>query len=52
MTGELRRALEDAAAETGCSLASLTVLDKSNDPFRVDTPARYRDGEWLAATAA
>jgi hypothetical protein len=51
MTGELRQALENAAAETGCSLASLTVLDKSNDPFRVDTPARHRDGEWLAATA-
>ena len=53
MTGYgLRRALEKAAAETGCSLASLTVLDKGNDPFRVDTPARHRDGEWLAATAA
>jgi hypothetical protein len=52
VTGELRQALEKAAAETGCSLASLTVLDKSNDPFRVDTPARHRDGEWLADTAA
>ena len=29
----------------------LTVLDKQNDPFRVDTPARHRDGEWLATTA-
>ena len=52
MTGELRQALEDAADESGCSLASLTVLDKANDPFRVDTPARHRDGVWLATTAA
>lgn len=52
MTGELRRTLEDAAAGSGCSLASLTVLDKACDPFRVDTPARNRDGEWLASTAA
>jgi hypothetical protein len=29
----------------------LTVLAPQNDPFRVDTPARHRDGEWLAITA-
>jgi hypothetical protein len=27
------------------------VLAPQNDPFRVDTPARHRDGEWLALTA-
>ncbi len=38
-------------AEQGCSLKDLTVLATQNDPFRVDTPARHRDGEWLAITA-
>ena len=50
--GALRSALEAAMAEHGCTMADLTVLDKANDPFRVDTPARHRDGEWLATTAA
>jgi hypothetical protein len=27
------------------------VLAVQNDPFRVDTPARHRDGEWLAMQA-
>jgi hypothetical protein len=26
----------------------MTVLAPQNDPFRVDTPARHRDAEWLA----
>jgi hypothetical protein len=47
----LRQALEAAAAETGCSLKALTVLATQNDPFRLDTPAGHRDGEWLAITA-
>ncbi len=49
MTGgsALRRTLENA----GGSLKDLTVLSAQNDPFRVDTPARHRDGEWLAITA-
>ncbi|HRD60451.1 MAG TPA: hypothetical protein PLZ93_00520 [Nocardioides sp.] len=47
------RALMEATAETdGCGLKDLTVLAAQNDPFRVDTPARHRDGEWLASTAA
>jgi hypothetical protein len=46
--GPLRRLLEDAAAEERCSLGALTVLDKGNDPFRCDTPAGHRDGNWLA----
>ena len=44
----LRRLLDEA----GGSLKDLTVLAPQNDPFRIDTPARHRDGEWLAITAA
>jgi hypothetical protein len=49
--GPLRRLLEKVAAEDGVPLKDLTVLASQNDPFRVDTPARHRDGEWLAITA-
>lgn len=48
----LRAALEKAMAADRCSMNDLTVLDKSLDPFRIDTPARHRDGEWLATAAA
>lgn len=51
-TSALRLLLETTASETGASLDSLTVLARQNDPFRVDTPARHRDGEWLAVTLA
>jgi hypothetical protein len=44
----LRQALAAAAGSNGGSLATYTVLDVSNDPFRVDTAARHRDGRWLA----
>ncbi|HEY3034415.1 MAG TPA: hypothetical protein VGJ54_07135, partial [Streptosporangiaceae bacterium] len=47
----LRRLLEDTAAAEGLPMKDLTVLAPQNDPFRVDTPARHRDGEWLAMTA-
>ena len=50
----LRQALETAiAAANGrkLSMKDLTVLAPQNDPFRIDTPARHRDGEWLAITA-
>ena len=47
----LRAALDNVIAEQGCSLKDLTVLDTKNDPFRIDTPARHRDGRWLATTA-
>lgn len=47
----LRQTLEDAMVENGLSMKDLTVLAPQNDPFRVDTPARHRDGEWLAITA-
>lgn len=40
----LRAALDNVIAEHGCSLKDLTVLAPQNDPFRVDTPARHRDG--------
>jgi hypothetical protein len=46
----LRRLLQETAAEHGLDLKDLTVLAPQNDPFRVDTPARHRDGAWLAAT--
>jgi hypothetical protein len=48
----LRAALDAVVAEQGCSLKDLTVLASKNDPFRIDTPARHRDGQWLAETAA
>jgi hypothetical protein len=47
----LRQALLDAMEWDGVSMKDLTVLAAQNDPFRVDTPARHRDGEWLAITA-
>ena len=47
----LRAALDTVIAEQGCSLKDLTVLAPKNDPFRLDTPARHRDGRWLAETA-
>ena len=49
--GVLRAALERAIAEEGCKLKDLTVLAAQNDPYRVDTPAGHRDGEWLAIQA-
>lgn len=47
-TGILREALEEGVALDGWSMNDLTVLGAQNDPFRVDTPAGHRDGEWLA----
>lgn len=47
----LRQQLDEACAESGCSMKSLTVLANQNDPYRLDTPAHRRDGEWLAITA-
>jgi hypothetical protein len=32
-------------------MKSLTVLAEQNDPYRLDTPAHHRAGEWLAMTA-
>ncbi|MBN1631744.1 MAG: hypothetical protein JW990_18470 [Thermoleophilia bacterium] len=50
-TSPLREQLKTTAAQCGSSLGALTVLAPQNDPFRVDTPARHRDGRWLAETA-
>jgi hypothetical protein len=49
--GPLRAILEQACIEAKCSANALTVLAVQNDPFRVDTPARHRDGQWLAMQA-
>ena len=48
----LSATLDAAVANNGYSAKDLTVLASQNDPFRVDTPARHRDGEWLAVQAA
>lgn len=42
----LRAALESL----GGTLKSNTVLSEPVDPFRMDTPANHRDGEWLRDT--
>jgi hypothetical protein len=44
----LRAALEQEMAFREVSMKDLTVLAVQNDPFRIDTPAGHRDGEWLA----
>jgi ComEC/Rec2-related protein len=46
----LRATLEEAMA-AGQSMQGLTVLAVQNDPYRVDTRAGHRDGEWLAMQA-
>jgi hypothetical protein len=45
--GSLRRVLEAASRRADCNRADLTVLGK--DPYRLDTPAGHRDGQWVAA---
>jgi hypothetical protein len=48
VNGALRHALERACEEHGFGLADLTVLSAQVDPYRLDTAAGHRDGEWLA----
>jgi len=43
--GDVLRALKE---ETGLSLNELSVLAPLNDPFRLDTPANHKLGEWFA----
>ena len=40
--------LREALEVPGHSLKDLTVLHENNDPFRMDTPANRREGQWLA----
>jgi hypothetical protein len=47
--GTLRRILETACEEQEASLNDLTVLSAAVDPYRIDTPAGHRDGQWLGA---
>jgi hypothetical protein len=47
----LRQALDNAIAEANgskLSMKDLTVLSPQIDPFRIDTAANHRDGQWLA----
>jgi hypothetical protein len=44
----LRDIITSAKKTLGLPLGDLTVLSESRDPFRVDTPAGHRDGQWLA----
>jgi hypothetical protein len=46
--GTLRSVLETACEEQGCGLGSLTVLSTQVDPYRLDTAAGHRDGQWIA----
>ena len=42
----LRAALAEACEAGGYTMRELTVLD--TDPYRLDTPANHRDGQWFA----
>jgi hypothetical protein len=44
----LRARIEAAAKANGGALNHMTVLAVINDPYRLDTPAHRRDGEWVA----
>src|SRR6476469_9246001 len=46
--GILRSILEQARLDAGCNLSDLTALSAQVDPYRLDTPAGHRDGQWLA----
>jgi hypothetical protein len=48
LEGILRRVLESACEEHKASLSDLTVLSAQVDPYRIDTMAGHRDGQWLA----
>jgi hypothetical protein len=45
------RAVLDAAMTDGQKMKDLTVLATQNDPFRVDTPSKHRDGQWVKGIA-
>ena len=50
--GVLRRILESACEKHKASLNDLTVLSTQVDPYRIDTAAGHRDGQWLAERLA
>ena len=52
MNGALRSRIEAATAASGLGLCDLTVLATQNDPYRYDTPAGHRDGQWFAEQIA
>lgn len=47
--GPLREEIDEACTDYGMTLKDLTVLSAALDPYRFDTPAGHRDGEWFAA---
>src|SRR3954447_1051148 len=48
----LRDIIEHHAERLGCSMRALTVMKECHDPYRMDTPAGHRDGQWFAAAWA
>ena len=46
--GTLRAVIKAAKRATGENLADLTVLSAAVDPYRLDTPAGHRIGQWFA----
>jgi hypothetical protein len=52
MSKKLRTILAGAIKETGARLNALTVLDDDRDPYRADSPAKWRDAKWVAAQLA
>src|SRR5258708_13358709 len=44
---ELRKVLREAK-RLGYSMDDLTVLSHDNDPYRFDTEASHRNGQWFA----
>jgi hypothetical protein len=46
--GALRSVLMKACDKTGARLSDLTVLSAQIDPYRLDTDAGHRDGQWIA----
>jgi hypothetical protein len=45
--GILRETIDFARRQDKSTLADFTVLAVQNDPFRRDTPAGHRDGQWF-----
>jgi hypothetical protein len=46
--GTLRWVIKTSKRTTGENLADLTVLSAAVDPYRLDTPAGHRIGNWFA----